>query len=467
MIAAAPDVHGSGRLEKTLIRDHLSRAKAYATGTGLGSVLLRSVTGSGFVRGAAMLASFIVGVLLARALGTKGYGYYGMALAVISIAGVPGEMGIPRLVTREIAAALTRKDLAVVFGVLQWGKSIAWRISIVMAIAMVIAGLVLSRESRSPIGPALLFGAPMLPLLSLARIRGGALQGLHFIVRGQIPDIFVRPLVVALLVLALVVTRTALTPATAMALNSISAACVFLLADIWLRRRLPPRPPEIVHAGGRWFASSIPMGLTDGMRLLQSEMSVLLLGLIASPADVGLFRIASVTSVTAATPVAIINFVAFPVIARLYAEKDFDRLQQALTRLAQAQFAGVVALCLPLLLIPGLLLKLVFGADFEAAANVLRILAVAQIVTAAFGLNAALLNMTRHERRVTRAMVTALVVNLVALPIMAYFWGRIGAALAVAAALILWNVLTWADGRRLLGLETSVLPLASNARGVA
>jgi hypothetical protein len=64
-------------------------------------------------------------------------------------------------------------------------------------------------------------------------------------------------------------------------------------------------------------------------------------------------------------------------------------------------------------------------------------------------------------------MVTALVVNLVALPIMAYFWGRIGAALAVAAALILWNVLTWADGRRLLGLETSVLPLASSARGVA
>jgi O-antigen/teichoic acid export membrane protein len=441
-----------------VIGRHVSRATAYATAQGLGPLLLRAVTGTGIVRLAAMAASFVVGVELARILGVTGYGYYGMALAVVSIAGVPGEMGVPRLVTREVAGASIDGNLPLIFGVLRWADSLCLRISAVMMAGIVVASLVLAQEHRSALTDALLLGAPVIPLLALARVRGGALQGLHFIVRGQVPDTLIRPLLLAILVLILWLLRVPFSAGTAMALNSISAAVVFLLAHIWLKRRLPPRPPELARAGRKWLASSIPMGLTDGMRVLQSELSILLLGVIAAPADVGLFRIASVTSFTAATPVAMINFVAFPVIARLYAEKDFERLQLALTRLAQAQFAGVLILCLPLLIAPVFLLGLVFGPDYAAAANTLRILAAAQIITAAFGLNAALLNMTHHERRVTRAMLIALALNLIALPVLTVMWGSIGAAIAVASGLILWNIQTWRDGRRLLGLETSIVP---------
>jgi O-antigen/teichoic acid export membrane protein len=137
-----------------------------------------------------------------------------------------------------------------------------------------------------------------------------------------------------------------------------------------------------------------------------------------------------------------------------------ERLQKALTRLAQVQFAGVFLLCLPLFLFAGPLLKLVFGAEYSGAADALRILAAAQVITSAFGVNSAVLNMTKHERKVTRAMFLALVLNLAALPVLAHFWGEVGAAIAVAAALTLWNVLNWLDARRMLRLETSVLPPA-------
>lgn len=440
------------------ILDTILRVRAYATGSGLGPILLRSVTGTGIVRIAAMLASFAVGVQLARGLGTAGYGYYGIALALITVAGVPAEMGLARVVTREVAAAIARNDLPVVFGVLRWANSISWRISAGMTLAVIIAALVMIRSHSSTVALALLLGAPMIPLLSLGRIRGGALQGLHFIVRGQIPDILVRPLVLSLLIFALSVSRIAVTPAAAVALNSVSAAVALALAQLWLKRRLPPRPGKIARTGRRWLASSIPIGLTDGMRVLQSEASLLLLGVIAAPADVGLFRIANVTSFTAATPVAIITFVAFPVIARLYAQEDMERLQQALTRLAQAQFAGVLILCLPLLFFPGQLLGLIFGTEYGAAASALRILAAAQVITSAFGVNSAVLNMTHHERRVTRAMMIALALNLVALPPLAMRWGETGAAIAVAAGWILWNILTWADAWRLLNVETSIIP---------
>ncbi|MGE5063790.1 MAG: polysaccharide biosynthesis C-terminal domain-containing protein, partial [Myxococcales bacterium] len=93
------------------------------------------------------------------------------------------------------------------------------------------------------------------------------------------------------------------------------------------------------------------------------------------------------------------------------------------------------------------------------AAAALRILAAGQIANAFFGPNAALLNMTHHERRVTRAMGIALVLNILGVIALTLLWGMTGAALAFVAALICWNVVAWVDSRRLLGIETSILGL--------
>jgi O-antigen/teichoic acid export membrane protein len=441
-----------------LIRHHLSRAFTYARAGGIGPLLLRSVAGTGFVRFSAVAASFLVGVQLARALGPEGYGYYGMALAIITVAAVPGEMGIPRLVTRDVAVASAKHDDALLFGVLRWADLTAIRVSAVVLCAVLLAGYVLSETQHSALVYAMLAGAPMIPLLPLARIRCGALQGLHHIVRGQVPDVLLRPMLLCFLIFIVSVSGRQLTPAAAMALNSVTALAVFLVASRWLRQQLPPVPAQIRRDGKSWMASSIPIGLTDGMRTLHSELTVLLLGFILTPASAGLFRIANVSSFTAATPVAILTYVGFPIIARLYADGNARQLQQVLTRLAQVQFASVAILCLPLLLFPGPLLALVFGPEYVPAANALRILAGAQIIMAGLGLNYALLNMTHNERRVTRAASVALVLNVAGVTVLSYFLGLTGAAIAVSATLVISNLLIWRDARRLLGLETSIIP---------
>ena len=118
---------------------------------------------------------------------------------------------------------------------------------------------------------------------------------------------------------------------------------------------------------------------------------------------------------------------------------------------------------MPLILFPEFLLNLVFGSEFASAAGVLRLLALAQVVNAAFGPNVALLNMTHNERRVTRAMAVALTVNIVAVPLLATRWGGMGAAIAVFMSLLIWNVLTWIDGRRILRIDSSLMPVAARA----
>ena len=405
-----------------------------------------------------MVASFAVGVQLARLLGVEGYGYYGIALSVVTIAGIPGEMGLSRLVTREVASASAKGDLPHLFGAVRWTRRMGIGLSAVMVASVVIAALVLAYNGLRELSATLLLAAPIIPLMTLTRINGGALQGLHHIVRGQIPQNLLRPLSLSTLLLVTYLAGMKLEPSSAMAFNSLSAAIALVICSIWLKRRLPKgRPEETFRGGKRWFASMVPMGLTEGMRVLQTELSILLLGLIAAPAAVGLFRIANVTAMTAAGPMTAIAHVSLSVIARLHAEGDHVRLQKAVTALARAQLGGVAALSIPLLIAPELLIRLAFGESFEPAATALRILAAGQLLNAAFGPNVVLLTMTHNERRVTRAMAIAMALNLVMIPLLVPLWGIAGAAIAVVASLLCWNVMLWRDARRLLGVETAVV----------
>lgn len=437
---------------------HIRKTRSYFAGEGLRPMLVRAFAGSGIVRIAAMLASFGVGVQLARGLGVEGYGYYGLALAIITLASIPSELGLSKLVTREVATTAAAKDYPALFGVLRWADRTCWWISAVVAAILAVAALILLDIRTSPLGAAILLGLPAIPLLALSRIRGGALQGLYYIVLGQVPANLLRPVLLSALLFAAYLAGLALTPASAMALYSFTALIVFVVAHLWLRARLPAAAPsQIVQGGRKWLASSIPLALTDGMRTLQSELTILLLGLLAVAADVGLFRIAVVTAIIAAAPMVVLIRVTMPAIARLHAAGEHARLQKLVTYGAYAQTAGVLLLSLPLLIVPELLLSLVFGPDYAPAANALRIVALGQIANAAFGPNIVLLNMTHNEARVTRAMAIGLVLNVITVLLLLQMLGLIGAALGFVVSLLSWNILTWLDGKRILSIDTSIL----------
>lgn len=401
--------------------------------------------------------SFAVGVQLARGLGVENYGYYGIALSILTLVGIPAELGISKLVLREVAGALARNDHHHLFGVLRWGNRVASAISLIAAAGVLAAGVVLNASGRSTLGVALLVGAPMIPLMALARIHGGALQGLHYVVRGQIPANLLRPVLLSALLAAAAMLGIALSPSDAIALYTLTAAAVLVVARVWLSRRLPPRvSPKVAGNARKWLASSIPMSITDGIRTVQFELAVLLLGIMIAPAVVGLFRISHVTAMMIGVPVQIIVSAGLSSMARLHAEDDHQRLQRLLTTLARLQLAGVALLALPLVIAPAPLLTFAFGNSYAPAADALRILAVGQVINAAFGPNAALLNMTHLERRVTRAMFFALVVTSISVPPLAIVAGAEGAAIGLVGSLLCWNILAWRDAWVIRGLDTSV-----------
>lgn len=438
----------------TLIQP-LRRAQNYLKNGGLGAFLLKAVAGSGALQLVAMCLAFLVGVQLARGLGVEGYGQYGIAMAVITIASVPAELGLPRLVTREVAAAGALGDTATIFGILRWSDATCLLMSAVTAAIVAAGTLLVYGTPSSPVAAAILFGLPIIPLAALARIRGATLQGLHHVVLGQMPPILVRPLLLALLLLLLFQLHPQAGPALPMALNSVTAAVAFVLGAWLLRPRLPSRPSGEAAASSKgWLGSALALGATHGAFILQGQLAVVVLALVASDAEVGLFRIGLSTITIVALPIALITTVTSPLVSSLFSSDDNVRLQKLATSSARAQFAGVLLLSLPLLLAGEAFLGFVFGAKYEASADALRILCLGQVFSAAFGLNATLLNMTGNERRLTRALVIGLVANVATIAVLGSALGAVAGAWAYAASLAAWNVIAWADARRIVGINT-------------
>lgn len=438
------------------MRIRLGKFRHYLFGGGLGPFLIRSLAGSGAVQLAGMAVTLLVGIQLARGLGVEGYGFYGIAMAVISLVGVPGEFGFPKLLMREVAAASASDDRVRLFGVLQWADRTGMLVGCGSALTVSLFALAVSGLHSEAV-TAILWGAPIVPLVALARNRGAALQGLHHVVLGQIPFLLIRPLAFAVLLFALFFLLPGAGAPQAMALNALTAACALLLGHVWLKRRLPAEPATpAVAAGGGWLKGALSMALADGLRIGHFQLATLLLGLLASASAVGLFRIATSMVILIGLPIMLMNAVVAPVLARLFAQGDRRRLQILCTHSARAMTVAVAALTLPFAFWGGPLIGFVFGADYAPGNPALLVLAGGQILAASFGLNAGLLAMTGYEHRVTRSMFWGLLVSVALTLMLVPRWAEIGAAVATAGSLLVWNALTWADARRLVKIETSI-----------
>jgi len=414
-----------------------------------------------------MAFTFLVGVQLARGLGTEGYGVYGMAMSILALLAIPIEFGLPQLLTREVAVAKTKSDWAVLCGVLRWSTCYVAAFSIMTA-CLVLAWLGISDHGmETEFGRAVLVGLVMVPLVALGKLREAALRGLQYIVRGQLPEAVLRPASFAALFFigSLMVPEPA--PWHAMAVGVVSAGLSFYVAAVMLRWVLDARADRSVVStkGWEWWRRSLPMATTEGIRVLQPHLLILLLGWMSTAETVGIFRVATSLVLFLAIFETLFDVVAAPVLARLHAEGDHGRMQRTLAWCSAGMFVGSLGLLLPFAIGGESIMRFLFGAEYVQAAPLLLILGAGVVLNAAFGVSAALLNMTGHQKKVTHASAVSLtILGLIAVPAI-NFLGVTGAAWANVFAMFAWKLFAWIDAKRLLNLDTSLVAFGHVLKG--
>lgn len=421
---------------RTALSD-LTSARGGSLARGIGTSVVLKIISS--------LLTLLVSVLLARMLEPDGYGVYSFALSVTGILGVPVVLGFPTLVLREISWSQVSGQWSRAKGLLT--RSAQFTVGASLLLIPVTYGVLTGWGAVVGDSQAqtLIWALVLLPLTGLSRIRESLLLGLGQVWQARLPDQVILPgLFIVMLGLNWFVGDN--TPALAMVLYCGASLLSFCIGVVLLTKAVPGslRASRASYDHWRWMRSLIPFSLLAGLNILMSQTDVVMLGVLSTKGEVGLYRVAYSGAATVLFFYSAAASVLMPRVAALYHSDDHERLQRLLT--VAARFSSIVALPLALILIlmGGSVLELVYGAAYQPAYSSLAVMAGAQFFSVAMGDVHGTLNMTGHESSTLRAVVVAAATNVILNFIFIPPLGSFGASISTTIATVLGNaVLVW------------------------
>lgn len=412
--------------------------------------LAGSAAGSLVLRVGSAVLGLTVSILLARLLGAEEYGAYAFAYALVMLLALPAQAGLPTLLVREVARYEIDGRWGLLRGLLRRSNQlVALLTTLIVTVAlllMFVFDLGFTPVQRATFSWAL----ALLPVMALGNLRGATLRGLRKVVQGQLPEMVIRPglFVLALLaflpITSLPVTEAVeLTPPLAMALHAVAALVAFLIGVWLLRRELPGTivTTRRAYETRAWLRSLLPLTLLAGVAMINNQMDIVLLGVLGTVSDVGVYKVAFSASTPIVFALAAINVVVAPYFARAYSSGDREALQRLATWSARVSITAALPGAVLLIIFGEPLLGFVFGGEFATGARSLALLAVGQLGAVAAGSVGNILNMTGHEGDTVFASGLAALVNLVLNLALIPVLGIEGAATATAVSLILWNLI--------------------------
>ncbi|MFN3845077.1 MAG: lipopolysaccharide biosynthesis protein [Paracoccaceae bacterium] len=408
------------------------------------------------VRLAGMGAGFLLTIVFARTLGAEGLGIYGYTLLLLMMASVPVSNGWGTLLLRAVSGAMANGTWRAARGI----QRIATMAAVAMALMAGLAGLAwVHMWPGSWLNPAMAVTLSVILLCDqLSALRLAALRGLGHPVWGQMPETLLRPgLVLAVFLTAGWVTGTA-DVALALGALLVAALVAFGVGALILRRKAPAHfiTAEPETAAGPWSRAAGLLATNSGLVILNGQVDFLALGLLASAADLGHYRVAMQIALVSAFGYTALNMIAAQRFAYLFAADDHVSLQATATFLARLAF--VMTLPLPVLFWfwGEVILETVFGPNFVMALTPTLILLSVQSISAACGFGMTLMTMGGAEREILPITLFGVVLNGVGCLLLIPVLGLAGAALATLLSQTLWNLtVTWRLKRR-FGLDATL-----------
>ena len=423
--------------------------------------LLKSASGTAVLQATSAGAGFLTAFLLARFLGQDGYGRYAFSFAWAGVLGLVATIGADRFLVRSIAVYEVQGRWGLMKGLLRRTNQLVLMTSSAIALGgCTVAVFWLSPSLRLPFCLAML----IVPLTALTLLRQGAMQAIGRVVTGQIPEFFIRPLLIVAGILLLELLGV-LTPAVALGVNVFAVAAAFTIGTVWLLRALPDElrgvPPR--YATGEWIRASLPMMLIVGVWMLNSYIGTLVTGTLAGPSAAGVYSVVQNGASVIVLFLVAVNMPLAPAVARLHAQGDRARLERTTERLALVGLLVSLPVCAALALFPGFFLGF-FGPGFRAGSTALTIVAIGQLVNAAAGPSGNVLIMTGQERVAARAVGAGAGANLLLAIVLVPPLGVTGSAIAFASSLALWNFALVVIARRRLSVNVTAFRRLSMAR---
>ncbi|MEM8675486.1 MAG: polysaccharide biosynthesis C-terminal domain-containing protein [Cyanobacteria bacterium P01_G01_bin.67] len=401
-------------------------------------------------------------VCLARWMGANQYGVYEYVISIATFLGFLAALGLPNCLLRFIPKYIVQEDWGKLRGII-WGS---WRYVLLsgLFVALISGVLLVAWDAyRSDIALAsFLVGVGMIPLQALLRHQREMSRGIKRMTLAYLPSTIVFPL---LLIAGAFYYRHNLSSSKAIALTWLCLALI-LTWQLWLfQRQLPAQcySTPVVYSRKEWFAVALPLLFKDSAFVVLSQTDILMIGTMLGSFQVGIYGAGFKTAAGVSFILAGVNAIAAPMFATLHAQEDYAGLQKLTSSVARWMFYPTLILAV-LLIVSGDRVLGLFGAEFVAARWSMTILILGQLVNVGAGSVGYLMEMTGHHRQSAFVLGCTAVLNLLLNAILIPMFGIMGAAIATATTMALWNIWLHQLVVKHLGIRPSIVSTICSSR---
>ncbi|ORM39174.1 multidrug transporter [Francisella endosymbiont of Ornithodoros moubata] len=193
------------------------------------------------------------------------------------------------------------------------------------------------------------------------------------------------------------------------------------------------------------FASSKPIGSNISFALMQwgllllSQIDIIILKVLSTPANIALYGVALQLGTLISFVLNAVNSNVLSQIADDYKNCSREEFQNKITSYTRIIFILSIFAILGLI-ICGYPITLMYGKKYIVSYFIFCILMVGQIINVLSGCVATILNMAGYEKNTCFVFYIALVINIVLGVIFTLHWGVYGLAVASSLSMIYWNI---------------------------
>ncbi len=398
-------------------------------------------------------------ILLAKFLGAEDIALFFVATGLAAVLAIVCTLGYPMLVPR-IAAEAAQENNA--------GKLTTFmlqaRIDTALLCSLLATGLLLAAWGLPDLSDgsrlSLKFAALTLPAFALLRLNGSLANALKRFGLGFLPDLFIRPLLLLVLVLAAWLIWDRLSIEAVLGGHVVIAAVLAVWQMVRLlskskienQTEIPTRAARKALASN-WRRRAAPLVLAALFIGVFADLDIIIAQFFLDDAQTGVFGVCLKISLFVAFGIQAVHQLILRDTANALNAGNEKMVREVISRANALTVLGSIGSALFVVMFGRELLGF-FGSEFLIGYQALVVLMLAQVVRALAGPATQILALTGHEKACLPVFVVCIALLVVGNMVMAYWFGILGAALTVLLVFAVWSVWTATIAYRKLGLRT-------------
>jgi O-antigen/teichoic acid export membrane protein len=399
-------------------------------------------------------------------IGTRWYGaevvgVYSICIAVLRIAVLYGKIGLDNALVRFIAEYRAKGRHDQVKQVYLRGVTAAVPCSIAISLSVYFSAPFMAEHLFQ--NPALTAGlrivAVIIPPVALSELNAAYLRGLKHI-KSYSFLLNVSHFLWGSIILAAGVSF--LEKATAPVVAFAAATGLTVIASFILKARVKltraeEMPAEPTIRTGGLMKIAFPMLMTGSYSFFLTWTGTLVLGILASEAEVGVFNVVLKVAALLTFTLGAVNSIGASKFSECYNTGDMEGFKRITRHATRLIFWTTVPIGVILLAIPRTIIG-IFGDEIKSGAAALIILIIGYFTSAVSGPVGTILNMTGHQMVYQKIVFYAAIINILLNLTLIPEFGINGAAVAGTVSMVTWNIASIIYIKRKFNILTLYIP---------